>query len=68
MSLIGFELYFKFEFWYNGTIIKHPEIQFVTRSGSRNFGKGGPVRGRSPEPSAEGTSAGEGPPQKILKN
>jgi len=23
------------------------------RGGSRNFGKGGPIRGRSPEPSAE---------------
>jgi len=30
------------------------------RGGSRNFGKGGPVRERSPEPSAEGASAGEG--------
>jgi len=32
---------------------------------------GGPVRGRSPEPSAEGASAGGGSgglPQKILKN
>jgi len=30
------------------------------RGGSRNFGKRGPVRGRSPEPSAEGASAGGG--------
>jgi len=29
---------------------------------------GGPVRWRSPKPSAEGASAGGGPPQKILKN
>jgi len=35
------------------------------RGGFRNFGKGGPVRGRSREPSA---SAGGGPPQKILKD
>jgi len=43
----------------------------MARSGSRNFGKGGPVRGRSPEPSAEGASAGGGSgglPQRILKN
>jgi len=30
------------------------------RGGSRNFGKEGPVRGQSPEPSAEGASAGGG--------
>jgi len=35
----------------------------VIRGGSRNFGKGGPVRGRSPEP-----SAGGGPHHKIVKN
>jgi len=43
----------------------------VNRGGSRNFGKRGPVRERSPEPSAEGASAGWGSgglPQKILKN
>jgi len=34
-----------------------------TRGGSRNFGKGGPVKGRSPEPSAKGASASVwGPP------
>jgi len=40
------------------------------RGGSRNFGKGDPVRGRSPKPSAEGASAGGGSgglPEKILK-
>jgi len=39
----------------------------MRRGGSRNFGKGGPVRGCSPEPSAEGASAGGRPPQKILQ-
>jgi len=36
-----------------------------SKGGSRNFGKGGPVRGRSHEPSAEGASTGVvsgGPP------
>jgi len=36
-----------------------------SRGGSRNFGKWGPVRGQSPEPNAEGASAGGesgGPP------
>jgi len=37
----------------------------LTRGGSRNFGKGGPVRGRSPEPNAEGASAGGGLPRKF---
>jgi len=40
-----------------------------SRGGSRNVGKGGPVRGQSPELlSVEGASADGGPPQKILKN
>jgi len=46
-------------------------VESTTRGGSRNFGKGGPVRGRSPEPSAEGASAGGESgslPHKILKN
>jgi len=41
------------------------------RGGSRNFGKGGAVRGRSPEPSVEGASArggSGGPPPKFKKN
>jgi len=38
----------------------------IFRGGSRNFGKGGPVRGQSPEPSAGGGSGGL--PQKLLKN
>jgi len=39
--------------------------------GSENFGKGGPVRGQSPEPSAEGASASGGSgglPRKFKKN
>jgi len=44
----------------------------ITRGGSRNSGKGGPVRGRSPEPSAEGASAGGGsggpPPENFEKS
>jgi len=43
----------------------------VLRRGSRNFGKGGPVRGQSPEQSAEGTSSGGGsggpPPENFEK-
>jgi len=43
----------------------------INSGGSRNFGKGGPVRGQSPEPSAEGASAGGGsggpPPENFEK-
>jgi len=49
----------------------HRRCSLIIRGGSRNFGKGGPVKGRSPEPSAEGASAGGGLgglPQKILKD
>jgi len=35
-----------------------PTLEVLRRGGSRNFGKGGPVRGKIPEPSAEGASAG----------
>jgi len=42
-----------------------------SRGRSRNFGKGGPVRGRSPKPSAEGANAGGGsggpPPENFEK-
>jgi len=43
----------------------------VYRGGSKNFGKGGLIRGRSPEPSAEGASTGGGLgglPRKLKKN
>jgi len=63
---------------YSSTVFDGNLVLFATvhmlllaRGGSRNFGKGGPVRGRSSEPSAEGPSAGGGsggpPPENFEK-
>jgi len=54
-----------------GGLVADGFLTTSVRGGSRNFGKGGPVRGQSPEPSAEDASAGGGSrglPQKSLKN
>jgi len=52
--------------------VKIPSIEdkklTFNRGGSRNFGKEGPVRGQSPELSAEGASAGGGSGGLLPKN
>jgi len=46
----------------------YDSINILFRGGSRNLGNGGgAVKGQSPEPSAEGASAGGGPPQKNFE-
>jgi len=52
-----------FTFWH------HAGIELGTWGRSRNFEKGGPVRGQSPELSIEGLwGSGDTPHQQILKN
>jgi len=63
------EVFLRINFFISPTL--SPQVgRTGARSGSRNFGKGGPVRGQSPKPSAEGACAGGGlgASQKILKS